>query len=114
MEIYELVEQAHRQATSSGFYGIDGKDKRNIAECLALIHSEISEALEELRDPQFLHLFQMGFTREKKPIGFPIELADAVIRIADLCGYLGIDLQTAIEKKMIYNATRPMKHGKKF
>lgn len=52
--------------------------------------------------------------RHKKPEGVAVELADAVIRIADLCGYLGIDLDTVISEKMAYNETRPFKHGKRF
>lgn len=50
----------------------------------------------------------------KKPEGVAVELADAVIRIADLCGHLGIDLEAAIALKMDYNETRPFKHGKRF
>ena len=49
-----------------------------------------------------------------KPEGVSIELADAVIRIADLCGQMGIDLETAIILKMDYNKSRPFKHGKQF
>lgn len=52
--------------------------------------------------------------RSKKPEGVAVELADAVIRIADLCGHLGIDLDAVIEEKMAYNADRPYKHGKRF
>lgn len=52
--------------------------------------------------------------RSRKPEGVAVELADAVIRIADLCGYLGIDLDTVISEKMAYNETRPFKHGKRF
>ena len=52
--------------------------------------------------------------RSRKPEGVAVELADAVIRIADLCGHLGIDLEEVIEIKMAYNEGRPYKHGKKF
>lgn len=52
--------------------------------------------------------------RGSKPEGVAVELADAVIRIADLCGYLGIDLDAVISEKMAYNETRPFKHGKRF
>jgi hypothetical protein len=63
--------------------------------------------------------FQYGYEhtcqyRDAKPEGVAVELADAVIRIADLCGYLGIDLDTVISEKMAYNETRPFKHGKRF
>ena len=42
------------------------------------------------------------------------ELADAVIRIADICGRYDIDLAFAIREKMAYNATRPAMHGRAF
>lgn len=48
-----------------------------------------------------------------KPEGFVVELADVVIRIADLCGALGLDLAEAIEIKHAYNATRAYRHGGK-
>ncbi len=71
----------------------------NVAEKLALIHSEISEALEahrkDLMDDKLPH---------RK--GLEVELADAVIRIFDLAGGLGLDLAGAYIEKMDYNATR--------
>lgn len=48
-----------------------------------------------------------------KTEGIPSELADTVIRIFDLCGYYGIDLETAILEKMKYNKVRPYRHGGK-
>lgn len=48
-----------------------------------------------------------------KPEGVTYEFADIVIRVADLCGSLGIDLQAAVEKKMAYNTTRSYRHGGK-
>ena len=56
----------------------------------------------------------MNEWRGEKPEGVAVELADAVIRIADLCGHLGIDLDAVIRLKMTYNEGRPHKHGKQF
>jgi NTP pyrophosphatase (non-canonical NTP hydrolase) len=55
----------------------------------------------------------MIFAKDVKDT-FEDELADAVIRIADLCGYLNIDLESHIKAKMRYNETRPHKHGKEY
>lgn len=85
----------------------------NIPEKLALVHSEISEALEAFREVQFeSDLRRVGF-EGLKPVGFATELADAVIRILDLCAYLDIDLGAVILEKMAYNRTRPHRHGGK-
>ena len=42
-----------------------------------------------------------------------MELADCVIRIADMAELLGIDLEGCIRVKMEYNKTRPHRHGGK-
>lgn len=49
-----------------------------------------------------------------KPEGFPIEVADALMRLADIGFALGIDLQGALNLKMDYNAQRPTGHGRKY
>lgn len=70
-----------------------------VAQKLCLIHSEVSEAMEghrkDLQDDKLPH---------RKMI--EVELADAVIRIADLAGALGLDLGGAIAEKLAYNSTR--------
>lgn len=103
--VNELIRLAHGMAKEKGWW--DGSD-HNIPEKLCLIHSEVSEALEAYRIGGDLQDWE-----GVKPDGFAIELADAVIRIADLCGHLGIDLGRAITEKVGYNATRPYRHGGK-
>ncbi len=107
MTLNELVKKAHETAMDKGWWS----KYPNIPEKLALVHSEISEALEEYRAGIPLDETRAGVGG--KPEGFAVELADAVIRIADLCGYLHIDLDAAIRRKMAYNAKRPYRHGGK-
>ena len=52
--------------------------------------------------------------KPRKPEGVPSELADIVIRCFDMAGVEGIDLAGMIGEKIVYNATRPFKHGRKF
>lgn len=49
-----------------------------------------------------------------KPEGFPIEMIDGIIRLLHICGNFDIDIDAAIELKLAYNASRPMKHGRQF
>lgn len=115
LTVKQLVNTAHTTARNKGFWptGESGKvGTFNVSEKLMLVVSEIAEAQEELRTGfSTLDDYQ---SESGKPEGFGIELADAVIRIADLCGALGIDLEGAIRRKLDYNATRPHKHGKAF
>lgn len=137
MEINELCKAAHKTSREHGFYD-EQKDEANIPEKLALIHSEVSEALEAHRDGYFTKISgvyedltidkitkDLSGNNEVKLLAinafqatiknsFEDELADAVIRIADLCGYMDIDLEKHILAKMAYNETRPYKHGKKY
>lgn len=86
-------------------------------EKIALIHSELSEALEAIRVPdaeQRLFYYSVDKAENPKPEGVISELADAVIRCYDLATALGVDLTTVIDYKHKYNKTRPRMHGKRF
>jgi NTP pyrophosphatase (non-canonical NTP hydrolase) len=71
----------------------------NVGEKLALIHSEVSEALEAHRK----NLMDDKLPHRK---GIEVELADALIRIGDLGGALGLDIAGAVAEKLEYNAKR--------
>jgi NTP pyrophosphatase (non-canonical NTP hydrolase) len=103
MDIQTIQEESHKNSKKSGFWD----DNESFAEKTALIHSELSEALEADRK---------GLYDDKLPDrdGREVELADAIIRICDLAEAYGFDLDTAINEKMVYNAGRGYKHGAKY
>ena len=106
MDVKDLQLASHAIAVSKGWW----EEDRNIGELLALVHSEVSEALEEWRGGEDLAVIRM---EGDKPVGFAVELADTLIRICDLAESAGIDLNAALKIKMAYNATRPWRHGGK-
>jgi NTP pyrophosphatase (non-canonical NTP hydrolase) len=108
LTISDLVRESHATALAKGWY--EGRE-RGLPELIALCHSELSEALEEWRNghaPAEVYHLAGG-----KPEGVPIEMADLLIRVADLCGFFGIDLEAALREKMAFNLTRPQRHGGK-
>ena len=105
-DINEIAKEIHKNAVAHGWW----EETRTFPEIVALIHSELSEALEEYRSN---HGVTEVYQEAEKPEGVPIELADAIIRILDYCGYAGIDIVAALERKHEYNKTRPYRHGGK-
>ena len=100
----QLMRAAHNASKRAGWWtdlktGQPIDPHGRVPEKLCLIHSEISEAMEghrkNLPDDKLPHRSMVE-----------VELADAVIRIADLAGALGLDLGGAIAEKMAFNAQR--------
>lgn len=110
MNIQDLITEAHQTAVEHGWWEEREGAQRNFAEQIALMHSELSEALEEWRKQHFeMNLYYDGL----KPEGIAAELADVLIRIADTCGRYDIPLEEALVAKLAYNRTRPYRHGGK-
>lgn len=93
---------AHSTATNAGWYldPATGKPvERNFGEVVALMHSELSEALEAHRK---------NLMDDKLPdrSGIEVEFADCIIRILDTAAAMGLDVPGAVIAKNRYNRTR--------
>lgn len=109
----------------------EGVENRNKSELIMLVVTELAEAVEALRENRKADLYDFydtenGLIRNSEPKAFQVafeqeikdtyedELADAFIRLMDMCGALDIDIEKHIELKLEYNAIRERKHGKLF
>lgn len=101
-----LMSKSHRTACDKGWWDED----RTFGDQVALMHSELSEALEAFREGDDIHKISFDGL---KPIGVASEFADVLIRIFDTCEKYGIPLAEALETKMAFNDTRPFRHGGK-
>lgn len=147
-------EEIHQWACAKGWWS---RQSDTIAAKLLLVHSEVSEAAEELRkarpcphgspevdfddlcvrrfkydrigldvDLDYFRVRRFKYDRSGletevptigehigKPVGFPSEIADTLIRLLDLCGRLGLNPDAIVAEKMRYNWTRKERHGGK-
>jgi NTP pyrophosphatase (non-canonical NTP hydrolase) len=132
MDFKKIQKLVHKLAVKKGWWAWEAS--KSDTEAIMLVVTELAEAVEEIRNnkpPVYnstiatphmlvptensrgpLVRFQHG-TSINKPEGTLIELADAVIRIMDLCEKHKWDLEKAILMKHEYNKTRPMRHGGK-
>ena len=112
-ECYDAAEENGWHDDVNQFRARAGMENNWVGNKLMLVVSELCEAQDELRkghNPDHIYL-----SEKEKPEGFLVEMADAVIRIFDLLGVLGLndDLQEVIEAKLAHNRARGYKHGGK-
>lgn len=126
-------------AISKEWRGPNAETQRTTGDDMALIHSEVSEALEAYRlfaDPlkywetytvTHLGVKFKNLTEDQvkaltghmpsyigldgKPEGVGPELADTLIRIFDYAEHVGLDMDFEVERKMAHNEKREIRHG---
>ena len=102
----EIALRVHQTAVDKGWW--EEGNHASFGEHIALMHSELSEALEAWRDGGKAHYLDDG-----KPEGWGVELIDCLIRILNVMEYYDLDIETLLREKMAYNDRREYRHGGK-
>ena len=131
LQLNEACKQQHQEVIEKGFTNFE------VPNLLMLIVSELGEALEADRKDRHAdyEAFHKEFEKRAADVGnnsefrrmiyketfenmckdtFEDEIADAFLRLMDLCGAFNIDIEKAIRYKRDYNRLRPTKHGKAY
>ena len=117
MTIAELQDYVHTTHVSHGF--TQPTDPAHLSLRLLLSVGELSEAQNELRsghDPREIYFSESPETPGVlKPEGFPVEVADSILRNLNILSDIGVDAAYVLALKADYNMRRPSMHGgKKF
>lgn len=103
MKLNKFAQAVHENAVKHGWWD----EERTFGEIIALCHSELSEALEELRTnrPMMYFVETNGFVvtdmserKDEKPEGIAVELADCIIRVLDYMGKEGFNVDALLRE----------------
>lgn len=116
----ELAKVIHEANKEKGLW-----DKPiNVGEMLMLVTSELGEAMDAHQKGNFAdraaYISEARFDNFKENFelniknSFEDEIADSIIRLLDMAGGLGINIDFHVHEKIKYNKIRPRLHGKKY
>jgi len=118
MKTLDLIADAvHGLAWDKGWHSDDEGEDQFIERCCNNLHDEICELHESWRDNALHELCDKW--EQMKDCGIvPLtcieeEFADIIIRVLDNCRKLGVDIQSAVERKHAFNKFRAYRHGGK-
>lgn len=111
----EMADAVHRLAWEKGWHSEAEGEDAFIERACNNLHDEVSELHEAWRNNELRG--ECDKAQKMRDAGIePLtcieeEFADIIIRVLDNCRKLNVDIQSAVERKHRFNATRSHRHG---